>query len=53
VDDDTVIDATKCGNVARFINHCCAVSVWFTNGDGQMTNSLSLAKLQCQNYYSR
>lgn len=24
VDDDTVIDATKCGNVARFINHCCA-----------------------------
>ncbi|KAJ2078005.1 histone methyltransferase set1 [Coemansia sp. RSA 988] len=23
VDDDTVIDATKCGNVARFINHCC------------------------------
>ncbi|KAI8881897.1 hypothetical protein K501DRAFT_324235 [Backusella circina FSU 941] len=24
VDDDTVIDATKMGNVARFINHCCA-----------------------------
>ncbi|KAI7887257.1 uncharacterized protein EV154DRAFT_520736 [Mucor mucedo] len=24
VDDDTVIDATKSGNVARFINHCCA-----------------------------
>ncbi|KAJ2807541.1 histone methyltransferase set1 [Coemansia guatemalensis] len=23
VDDDIVIDATKCGNVARFINHCC------------------------------
>ncbi|OZJ06142.1 hypothetical protein BZG36_00965 [Bifiguratus adelaidae] len=23
VDDDTVIDATKKGNVARFINHCC------------------------------
>ena len=23
VDEDTVIDATKCGNVARFINHCC------------------------------
>ncbi|KAJ1679795.1 histone methyltransferase set1 [Spiromyces aspiralis] len=23
VDDETVIDATKCGNVARFINHCC------------------------------
>ena len=23
VDDEIVIDATKCGNVARFINHCC------------------------------
>ncbi|KAJ2614133.1 Histone-lysine N-methyltransferase setd1b [Coemansia sp. RSA 1365] len=23
MDDNTVIDATKCGNVARFINHCC------------------------------
>ncbi|KAG0256978.1 histone methyltransferase set1 [Linnemannia exigua] len=23
VDDDTVIDATKMGNIARFINHCC------------------------------
>lgn len=27
VDDDTVIDATKIGNVARFINHSCAVCV--------------------------
>jgi hypothetical protein len=26
IDDDTVIDATKKGNVARFINHCCTVS---------------------------
>lgn len=23
VDDDTIIDATKTGNLARFINHCC------------------------------
>lgn len=23
VDHDTIIDATKCGNLARFINHCC------------------------------
>ena len=22
VDHDTIIDATKCGNLARFINHC-------------------------------
>ncbi|KAJ1891525.1 Histone-lysine N-methyltransferase setd1b, partial [Kickxella alabastrina] len=23
VDDETVVDATKCGNVARFVNHSC------------------------------
>ncbi|NXF42179.1 SET1A methyltransferase, partial [Nyctibius bracteatus] len=23
MDRDTIIDATKCGNLARFINHCC------------------------------
>ncbi|KAJ2795948.1 Histone-lysine N-methyltransferase setd1b, partial [Coemansia furcata] len=23
VDDEIVIDATKCGNVARFVNHSC------------------------------
>lgn len=27
VDHDTIIDATKCGNLARFINHCCTVSL--------------------------
>lgn len=25
IDDDTVIDATKKGSIARFINHCCSV----------------------------
>ena len=25
VDEDTIIDATKTGNLARFINHCCEV----------------------------
>ena len=30
VDGETIIDATKCGNLARFINHCCNVSIsWF------------------------
>jgi SET domain-containing protein len=29
VDDDTVIDATKKGSIARFINHCCSVSYIF------------------------
>jgi len=23
LDDDCVLDATMCGNIARFINHCC------------------------------
>lgn len=34
VDHDTIIDATKCGNFARFINHSCNVgdAVW-PNGD--------------------
>lgn len=26
VDQDTIIDATKFGNLARFINHSCNVS---------------------------
>jgi SET domain-containing protein len=25
VDDDAVVDATKSGNLSRFINHCCDV----------------------------
>jgi len=25
LDDDTIIDATRSGNVARLINHCCEV----------------------------
>lgn len=27
IDEDTVIDATRKGSIARFINHCCAVSI--------------------------
>jgi histone-lysine N-methyltransferase SETD1 len=29
IDHDTIIDATKCGNLARFINHSCNVSYIF------------------------
>lgn len=44
VDQDTIIDATTKGNLARFINHCCDVSqmkylylvvlIW----EGELTN---------------
>lgn len=27
IDDDLIIDATKTGNLARFINHCCEVNI--------------------------
>jgi histone-lysine N-methyltransferase SETD1 len=26
IDSDAIVDATKCGNLSRFINHCCEVS---------------------------
>jgi histone-lysine N-methyltransferase SETD1 len=29
IDMETIIDATKCGNLARFINHSCNVSVFW------------------------
>lgn len=29
IDLETIIDATKCGNLARFINHSCNVSCFF------------------------
>lgn len=28
IDLDTIIDATKCGNFSRFINHSCNVSIF-------------------------
>lgn len=28
IDMETIIDATKCGNLARFINHSCNVSIY-------------------------
>ena len=40
VDEDVIIDATKTGNLARFINHSCEVSLLF----------LMLAQLQCADH---
>ncbi len=33
VDHDYIIDATRQGNLARFINHCCDVSIHFITVD--------------------
>ena len=30
IDSDHIIDATKCGNYARFMNHSCDVSIAIT-----------------------
>ncbi len=27
IDQDTIVDATKCGNLSRFINHSCDVNI--------------------------
>ena len=29
IDQDCIVDATKCGNLSRFINHSCDVSLFF------------------------
>jgi hypothetical protein len=59
VDEDVIIDATKTGNLARFINHCCEVSLIFSFGDYRpqgiaLLTTLwinpRLAQLQCQDY---
>lgn len=39
LDEEIIIDATRIGNLARFINHCCDVGV-----------SLIQANLQCKDY---
>lgn len=45
VDHDTIIDATKCGNFARFINHSCNVSA---QPGVALPLPLPLALLLCQ-----
>lgn len=40
IDDDTIVDATRTGNLARFINHCCEVTL----------KVLIIAQLQCKSH---
>jgi hypothetical protein len=43
IDDETVIDATAKGNIARFVNHCCDVCVISTDHPNELDCSLSLS----------
>ena len=45
VDHDTIIDATKCGNLARFINHCCTVR-WRGPGRGWREGALAATGME-------
>ena len=57
VDEDVIIDATKTGNLARFINHCCEVrpigEVIYKDSNNFLNlffswNDVDIAQLQCQ-----
>lgn len=58
IDLENIIDATKCGNLARFINHSCNVS-WillyciFLMKFAQTFSVLITAKLLRQSHYHR
>lgn len=38
IDDDTVVDATRKGSIARFINHCCSVNIICCTSESLFTN---------------
>ncbi len=38
IDQDTIVDATKCGNLSRFINHSCDVSDFGFSSEGFIIN---------------
>lgn len=45
IDGETVIDATKCGNLARFVNHSCDVSVAYMTKHYPVQNLWSLTSV--------
>lgn len=51
IDSDTIVDATKCGNLARFINHSCDVRK--DNSIDQMKFSSFSAQLLRENHSRR
>lgn len=56
VDHDTIIDATKCGNFARFINHSCNVRQRPVSSNPQLESQrrLTVARLVFQpNCYAK
>lgn len=49
VDSDTIVDATKCGNLARFINHSCDVR----RNDRSRSNEMFFAFFFQPNCYAK
>jgi SET domain-containing protein len=54
IDDEFVVDATRMGNLARFINHCCDVRCAQIMVDSTSplltTKVVLLAELQCKDH---
>ena len=52
IDLDNVVDATKCGNLARFINHSCDVSIEIHSSVGGRMIEVSKETSRLRKMYS-